>query len=184
VSDGDRSYSPLWLRNFLFALFAVFLFLAVSLWLYNWRKDAQVFDAMVALQSEGDEALARVLDTFDSPHLFAGYETYHGFGPDWTPKMYDRARAIVAAGRDYTSPEMDWLAHQVAFTLPALREVKVEGKVPFVEGDRLVLLTVVERWENAVHAGWLMAAHLTLVTFLLGLVAWLYARFRLWERLR
>lgn len=187
------TYSPLWLRSFLGALFAAFFLLAVALWIYNVHKDHELLFAAASIQSDADDKLAGVLETFESPHLFAGYEVYHGFGPKRAPELFARVLAMVRRGTDYSTPEVDFLAHQVAYYLAALRELKCPSQndqfefrrhcVPFVPRDREILQTVADRWSSAVHAGYELAIHLTIVATILGLLLLVYVRKCLWERI-
>jgi hypothetical protein len=179
----QRPYPRGWLKRFLWGLFGTFALLAVAMWGYNLYWDfAVAFPAINAIQSESDDAVMEAAADFMSPHIFSGYQPYTGFGPERAGKVEKSVRKIMSRGTDYLSAEVSFLAHSPSHYVSLFNELKIEGGMAPVHGDREVLMTVALRLDNAVHSGYVFSLHLTLVALLLGLVVFLYYRLRLWDR--
>ena len=177
-----RAFSDNWLKKFLIALTAIFGTLALALWLYGlWGYVGVVAPAREALITEDDDRLKETLISLSTPHLFAGFEPYYGFGTDKGAAMNERVSALVATGAEYTPAQVRFLTRQVAFFIPAFVESKVDGKIPIVAGDRAVISNLEIRWANALHTGIVFAIHLTIISLIIGTLLLVYVRFNLFD---
>ena len=177
-------YPPEWLNRFLMGLAALATIICISMWAYNLYGRYFVLDpALVILQSGADDQLSEAVRLMESPHIFAGYEPYHDFGTDKAAKTHQQVKGLMALGRDYSDREMRRFSHRIAHYLPAYIELKVEGTVPVVSKDRYVLLSLYDRWDNAVRSGFIFSTYMTLVAAILTTVFLVYRRKKLWEKL-
>jgi len=182
--ESRPTFSPAFLRRFLFFLPLGFGCVTLLLWTYNlWGYFAVVAPASQLMAAEDSSSLTQVGERLESPHIFAGYIPYDGFGKPRAEKRNEMVRRIMARGTDYGSGEVRYLIQGLAFYLPAFRELKIDGSTPVVPGDREVLASVLTRWANAVRMGLIFSVHLTLVTLLLAGLYVVYRRFNLFARL-
>lgn len=172
-----------WLRRFLLGLAAAAGTVALLLWLYSlWGWVAIVHNSHEALARGDDDGLKQAVVILESPHIFAGYEAYHGFG---TNKAEGRAQQIadkVARGTPYTDDEVALMVQQIAYYIPAFLEHKERGEVPLLAGDRTIVESLLTRWENALHSGIALAIHASLVTLLLTILFVAYLKLGHFQR--
>lgn len=173
------------LKRFLWILPLAFGLLALVSWGYNlWCYVEVASPCEVAAQSGSDDEVRGCVAKLAHPHFYAGYEPYHGFGPEEAHREAARASAIVAAGSGYSDREMAFLVHEIAYYIPAFLEHKMSPSVPLSDGDRRVVASLAERYANGVHSGFLFSLFATLAAGILGLLYLLYHRGKLWEMVR
>ncbi|MBM4355188.1 MAG: hypothetical protein FJ109_15630 [Deltaproteobacteria bacterium] len=178
------AFAPGFLRRFLAGLPLAAGILALGLWGYAlWGWQAVDGPAREALDRGDDAGVVEAVRLMETSHVFAGYEPYHGFGPKSAPEMLDEARRIVGRAAPYSPAETRWLGRNIAFYIPAVLELKGEGGVPLVPGDRELAEGLRTRWDNALHSNCELAAHMTLVTLLLGVVWFVYRKYNLYDRI-
>lgn len=166
-SSAPQPFSTNWLKNFMLGLCATAGTIALLLWLYSlWGYLAVVSPSREGLATEDDAGLKEAVVALASPHIFSGYEPYHGFGTPKGKKRSERIDAIVARGEPYSEDELAYLIRQVAYFVPAFIKHKVDGQVTVLPGDRAVTRTLLERWENALANGMALAIHLTIVALM------------------
>lgn len=177
-------YPAEWLDRFLMGLAALAAFICLAMWTYNlYGRYFVVQPAEVILHSGADDRLAEAVRLMETPHIFAGYEPYHGFGTQKASRTFEQVKRLMAAGNDYSERDMLLLSHRIAYYVPAFIELKVDGAVPIVGKDRQVLMSLHSRWENAVRTGFVFSIYMTLVATILSTVFLVYHRKKLWERL-
>ncbi len=183
-SQRPSAFSKGWLRQFLAGLPLTAGGVAAALWVYAvWGALAVTGPARAALDRGDDAGLIEAVELLADSHLFAGYETYHGFGPKSAAPTYADVRSLLARKTPYSPAETRWLIRNVAYFVPAFLELKSSGFAPVVPGDREVAETLWMRWDNALVSNRLLALHFTLVTLLLGVVWYVYRRFNLYEKI-
>ncbi len=183
-TEKAEQYFPAgWLRRFLLGLAAAVGTIALLMWLYSlWGWVAIVQNSHEALDRGDEDGLKQAVVVLESPHIFAAYEAYHGFGTEKAEVRADHVARIVARGTDYSDDELGLLVRQVAYYIPAFLENKGEGSVPLVPGDRTVIESLLERWENALHSGIAFALHASLVALLLTVLFLAYLKLGHFQR--
>ena len=165
-------------------LAALATFICLAMWAYNlYGRYFVVEPAGVILHSGADDQLPEAVRLMETPHIFAGYEPYHGFGTPKASKMFEQVKGLMAKGGDYSERHMLLLSHRIAYYVPAFIELKVDGAVPIVSKDRQVLMSLHDRWNNAVRTGFVFSVYMTLVATILSTVFLVYRRKKLWEKL-
>jgi hypothetical protein len=183
VASAEGTFSKRWLRKFLAGLVIVFGTLALAMWLYSlWGHLSVVGPAAAQLASDDTAVYSQAVRTMETPHIFSGYDPYHGFGTEAGARRFESTRAILAKGRAYSEREKRHLIQGIAFYIPAFIESKLEGEVPVVEGDKEVIASLHSRWENALTSGVFFAIHLTIAAVILGLLLFLYWKLNLFAR--
>ncbi len=177
-------YAPEWLDRFLLGLAALAAFICIAMWAYNlYGRYFVIQPAEVILNSGADDQLPEAVRLMETPHIFAGYEPYHGFGTPKGATTFEQVKMLMAKGRDYSERDTRRLSHRIAYYIPAFIELKVDGAVPIVSKDRQVLLSLHNRWKNAVRTGFVFSIYMTLVASILVTVFVVYHRKKLWEKL-
>jgi hypothetical protein len=181
----EYSLHPRFLQRFLVGLVFCAGAICAAFWLYSaWGYAAVVQPARAALETGTDEGVKEALLTMESPHIFAGYDPYHGFGDDKAPARAERVRGIVGRGGAYSSREERLLVRGIAYYIPAFIEHKINGQVALVGQDRTIVKSLLERWANALRSGVFFAIHATLVSLLFGALFLIYRRFGLMRRIQ
>ncbi|MBM4372666.1 MAG: hypothetical protein FJ098_13480, partial [Deltaproteobacteria bacterium] len=170
-----------WLRRLLAGLVISFglLFLALAGYAVRGRY-AVVLPANAALE-RGD--LVRALDLLEEPHLFSGYAPWHGFGPGRAAALADAVEGLVVSGQDYGEKQLPQLVGNASFWITAAREHRVQGVVPWVPGDEVILRSLLSRWENAQRNTVVTLVYLGVVVAILGALLFAYLRFDLFRRI-
>jgi hypothetical protein len=183
AGSTGSSFSVRWLRRFLAALVLGFAGIAAALWIYAaWGYVGVVSGAREALALGTDDGVRQAVTLLETPHIFSGYEPFHGFGPAKTAEWSERASAVVGRGREYSEREEQLLTRGIAYYIPAFLEHKVAGTVPLVAGDRRLAEGLLERWDNALRNGMALALHLSLVALIMAGLLMAYRKLRLFER--
>lgn len=184
VPELAPAFPPGWLGSFLVWLPLTAGAMAAGLWCYAlWGFLAVERPARMALERGDDAGIIEAVGHMETSHIFAGYEPYHGFGPKSAAPTFEDVRTVVGRGTSYSPAETAWLVRNIAYFVPAFLELKGEGKVSIVSGDRKLAEGLLDRWENALFSNVALATHLTLVALLLGLVWFLYRKYNLYEKL-
>ena len=176
--------TPLWLRRFILGFAAFYGILCLTFIAYSlYGRYGVVEPAREALADGSPEALAKAVDLLQDSHVFSGFEPYHGFGSDQAEELAESVERLVAAGEPYTDKQraqmVQWASHWVA----AAQTHKVQGDVPWVEGDAAVLASLLERWENALATSRVFLIYLAIVALVfLGLFV-IYWRKGFFERI-
>ncbi len=177
------SFPPGWLRRFLLGLAATAGTVALILWLYSlWGWVAVVQNSHEALARGDDDGLKQAVVVLESPHIFAAYEAYHGFGTEKAEARAAHIAGIVARGSAYTEDELALLVQQIAYYIPAFLEHKERGSVQILPGDRAIIESLLARWENALHSGIALAIHASLVTLLFTILFVAYLKLGHFQR--
>lgn len=176
-------FSANWLRHFLLGMVLTAGTIALLMWGYSlWGYLAVVQSSRDGLARGDDRGVKEAVAALETPHIFSGYEPYHGFGTEKGAERAQRIATIVGRATEYTLDEQALLIRQVAHYVPAFLEHKVAGTVPLVSGDREIVATLLQRWENALASGIAFAIHASLVSLLLGLLFLAYVKFNLFAR--
>lgn len=166
--------SRAWIQRFLLIVLLVFFSLALLLSAYNLYMGSQSTKAEAAISTGGLDGYAQAVSTLSSPHLFAGYEPYHGFGRESATAWLEKTQQILESGRDYTPEELGFLIHRADFYLAAFPEVRTADNPP-VAGDATVLNSLLQRNTHAIGNAWVAVAYLLTVTAIL-FVPWILYR--------
>lgn len=179
----ERTFSKRWLRKFLAGLAITFAALALTMWLYTlWGHLAVAKPAAKQLASEDPAVYSQAVRTLETPHIFSGYDPYHGFGTEAGERRFQSTRAILAKSQAYSEREKSHLIQGIAFYIPAFIESKLEGETPVVDGDKEVIASLYSRWENALASGMALAIHFTIAALVLGSLLFLYWKLNLFSR--
>ena len=182
--DPFPTPTPLWLRRFLMGLAGFYGALCLSFGAYTvYGQFLVVAPAREAIADGSPEALTRALGILETPHLFSGYAPYHGFGGDKAKEVADAVDGVVAAGTPYTEAQQQELLRWASYWLTAAETHKVQGKVPWLPGDALVLTSLMERWENALATSRVFLIYLALVAVIFGGLFLVYRRKKLFDRI-
>ena len=180
---AEQIFPAGWLRRFMLGLAAAAGTIALLLWLYSlWGWVAIVQNSQEALDRGDDDGLKEAVVILETPHVFAAYEAYHGFGTEKAEARADHVTRIVARGSDYSDDELGLLVRQIAYYIPAFLENKERGTVPLVPGDRTIIESLLQRWENALHSGIAFAIHASLVTLLFTILFLAYLKLGHFQR--
>ncbi len=183
AGKDEQYFPPGWLRRFLLGLAAAAGTIALLLWVYSlWGWVAIVQNSHEAIDRGDADGLKQAVVVLESPHIFAAYEAYHGFGTEKAEARFDHVGRIVARGTDYSEDELSLLVRQVAYYIPAFLESKERGSVPLVPGDRVIIESLLGRWENALHSGIAFAIHASLVTILFTILFVVYLKLGHFQR--
>jgi len=142
-----------------------------------------VAPAREALADGSPEALTTALGHLRTPHVFSGYAAYHGFGDDKAKELADAVDGVVARGEPYTEKQRGQLIRRASHWMAAVEKHKVEGDVPWVEGDAAVLASLLERWENALATSRVFMIYLAVIALIFGALFIVYQRKKLFERI-
>jgi len=176
--------SRTWVNRFIFWLFVAFALLASVSWAYNlWCHFRVVVPAHEILEAGDSDSLTAAVELMETPHPFAGYETWHGFGDDRSRNTNGQVEKVLSGGRDYSEEQVRRLTHAIAYYVPAFLEIRKGRGVPVVPGDSVVIASLHSRWANAVHSGFVLSGHLSVVAALLGILFFVYVKLRLWGRI-
>ena len=176
--------TPIWLRRFIlgFAAFYGVLFLAIGGYSLYGRYRV-IEPAREALEDGSPEALARALELLRDPHVFSGYEPYHGFGNEKSKELAETVADLVArgeAGTDARQKEMvRWASHWIA----AVETHKIKGDVPWLDGDKVVLYSLLDRWENGLATSRMVMIYLALVALIFGGIYLIYRKKKLFDKI-
>ena|GEM_PF-6274382 len=176
----EHAMTQQWLTRFLLGFSGLFLFLAISFAIYNLVLSSRGDDARQYIDKGGVEAYSSAVEILSSPHVFAGYEPYHGFGKESSKKWQAEAEEILAGGADYSAEELGFLIHRVDHYLTAWWLERSANNPP-VAGDKVVLLSALDRYTMAIRNAWMFVGYATIVSLLVFLT-WFIYRLR-WRRL-
>jgi hypothetical protein len=177
--DPFPTPTPRWLRRFIlgFAGFYALLFLLMGGYgLYG--AYAVVDPARAGIEDGSPDALAKALDALRDPHVFSGYAPYHGFGNDKSKVLFETVDELVARGQDYTPAQQKELLRWASHWIAAVETHKVEGDVPWLAGDVVVLQSLLERWENGLATSRMFMIYLGLVALIFGALYAIYRRMK------
>ena len=176
--------TPVWLRRFIlgFAGFYGFLFLAIGGYTLYGRY-AVVEPAREALEDGSPEALARALDILRDPHVFSGYAPYHGFGNDKSKKLAGDVADLVALGVPYTAEQQTELVRWASHWIAAAETHKVKGDVEWLDGDKIVLHSLLDRWENGLATSRMAMVYLGIVAMIFGGLFLVYWKKKLFDKI-
>lgn len=167
---------PSWLRRFILGFTAFYVLLCLAIGAYTlYGRYSVVEPARQALEDGSPESMALAHDLLSTPHVFSGYEPWHGFGTERSEKLAASINEIVARGEEYTEDRLSVLVRWASFWITAAGEHKVQGDVPWVEGDAVVLQSLLDRWDNAISTSRIFMIYLGIVALIFGglfLVYW------------
>ena len=179
----EPGFSKRWLRRFLAGLAITFASLALAMWLYSlWGHTQVVKPAATQLASDDPAVYSLAVSTMETPHIFSGYDPYHGFGTEAGARRFESVKTLVSRGRAYSDREKGHLIRGIAHYIPAFIEAKIDGNTPVVEGDKEIISSIYARWDNALRTGIVFAIHLTIASLLMGLLFFLYWNLKLFSR--
>lgn len=173
-----RLVAPLtrsWLTRFLLGLAATFAALALVFSVYNLWIVSATSTAQQSIAKGDLTSLTQAVATLSSPHLFAGYEPYHGFGRESAGQFQRKAEAILASHADYAEADLAFLIHRPDHYLAAWSQERNDQNPP-VPGDTVVLTSIVSRQLNAVSNTWVFIGYFVIVAGLMATVYLIYRR--------
>ncbi len=166
-----------WLARFLLGILLVFLGLAASFTTYNLVCASEASEVQASIQKGGLDGLGRAAELLGSPHLFAGYEVYHGFGRESSAQWQTKAQQIMEQGEDYSEVDLGFLIHRPDHFLAAWPQVR-NAQNPPVGGDSIVMQTILQRQQNAIQNVWVFVVYQLVVAGILVIPWWLFHRRR------
>ncbi|MFH1533006.1 MAG: hypothetical protein ABIK09_19960 [Pseudomonadota bacterium] len=182
--DPFPTPTPLWLRRFIlgFAGFYGILFIVFGGYSLYGRYGV-VEPAREALEDGSPEALARALEILRDPHVFSGYAPYHGFGNDRSKELAETVDGVVARGEAYTDAQQTELIQWASYWIAAVETHKVHGDVPWSDGDKVVLQSLIDRWDNGIANTRMVMIYLALVALVFGSLYLVYRRKKLFDKI-
>jgi len=184
VDDPFPTPTPIWLRRFIlgFAAFYGIMFLVIGGYSLYGRYGV-VGPAREALEDGSPEALTRALGLLEDPHVFSGYAPYHGFGNDKSKELAETVDGLVASGAPYTDAQQTEMIRWASHWIAAVETHKVQGTVPWLDGDKIVLQSLIERWDNGIANSRMVMIYLALVALVFGSLYLVYWRKKLFDRI-
>ena len=175
---------PSWLRRFMLGFTAFYAFVCLAIGVYSLYGQYMVVEpAREALEDGSSDSMTSALDRLSTPHVFSGYAPWHGFGSERSEKLAVSVNEIVARGEEYTEDQLSVLVRWASFWITAAEEHKVNGDVPWVEGDAVVLRSLLDRWDNALSTSKIFMIYLALVALIFGSLFLVYRRKNLFEKI-
>ena len=175
---------PSWLRRFLLGFVAFYALLCLTIGVYTlYGRYLVVEPASEALEDGSPESMALALDLLSTPHVFSGYAPWHGFGSERSEKLATDITKVVASGEEYSEDRLSVLVRWASFWITAAEEHKIQGDVTWVEGDAVVLRSLLDRWDNAISTSIVFMIYLGFVALIFGGLFLIYRRKNLFEKI-
>ena len=175
---------PSWLRRFMLGFVGFYALLCLAIGVYSlYGRYVVVEPARQALEDGSPESMALALDLLHTPHVFSGYAPWHGFGSERSEKLAEDINDIVASGEEYSEERLSVLVRWASFWITAAEEHKVKGDVPWVEGDAVVLRSLLDRWDNAISTSTVFMIYLGLVALIFAGLFLVYWKKNLFEKI-
>ncbi len=176
--------TPIWLRRFIlgFAAFYGVLFLAIGGYSLYGRYRV-IEPAREALEDGSPEALASALELLRDPHVFSGYAPYHGFGNEKSKELAETVADLVARGEARTDAQQQEMVRWASHWIAAVETHKIKGDVPWFDGDKVVLYSLLDRWENGLATSRMVMIYLALVALIFGAIYLVYWKKKLFDKI-